>query len=472
MPATSFFQNSKLWQLMVKLPPSYLREADRWVYSPFFNRKVQVNKLWKYLLEVSADANLKPDFKTAYSFAFPNEAYDLPKLRLAMSDLYKLLLSFLAYKEWNKEKAAQALYQAKALRYLGLDKLSLQQLKQAEQISEKEALRNADYFRIRQEIMIENYFLGIRSQPADARQLQALSDLTDLSILSAKLRQTCLTFTHQSVYPADYQMGFTQQAITYIETHEMMQIPAIGLYYYCYLMLKQPEQEQYFHQFKALLFAHGSTFTEIETRDLYLMGINYCIRQVNQEKQDYFIEIIQLYRQGLEGEHLMQNGVLSRFTYYNIVAAGLRTGDYEWVEKCIYKYRKKLHRTYRESSFSFCLARLEYARRHYDIALSLLQKANYRDPLLHLAAKTVLLKIYYETDEYDLLESNLDAMHNYIRRKKVIGYHRTNYLNIIRYTRKLMAVNPYDKQAVRSWQQQLQSEEILTERQWLSEQLA
>lgn len=472
MPAPSFFTNSKLWRLAEKLPPVYLREADRWVQSPFANRKEAVEHLWRYLRKMIEQPNIAPSYEKAFELTFPGEkTYQLSKLRLAMSDLYKCLLDFLAYKEWESETTKQTLYQSRALRHLGLEKLSRQQLDRAREANEKGALRNADYYRMSYEIMAEHYVLNLRDKPADARQLQTLSDTADLALLSAKLQQACLAIAHQSVYPSTYQLGFTQEALTYIEEKGMIEVPVIGLYYHCYFMLKEPEQEAYFQQFKSLLFKHGGTLDEREIRDLYLMGINFCIRQVNREEEGYFQEIIHLYRQGLKGGYLLENGVLSRFTYYNIVAAGLRVGDFEWVEACIYQYRSKLERAYRESSFSFCLARLEYARQHYHAALPLLQKANYRDPLLHLAAKTLLLKIYYETEEFDLVEANLDAMHNYIRRKRVIGYHRTNYLNIIRFVRKLMAVNPYDKKAMQLWREQLEKEEILTERRWLLERI-
>lgn len=469
MPATSLFQNSKLWRLAEKLPPVYLREADWWIQSPFFNRKEAVNHLWTYLSNCLERPSLELSYQEAFKHTFPEEDYKVSKLRLTMSDLYKCLLSFLAYKEWEVESTTHALYQARALRHLGLEKLSRQQLQKAQESNESGLLRNADYFRLSYEIMAEHYVWNLRDKPGDARQLQLLSDTADLALLSAKLRQACLAIAHQSVYPSAYKLGFTQIALDYIKTKGMAEVPVIGLYYYCYFMLKEPDQEAYFQQFKTLLFAHGDTLAEREIRDLYLMGINFCIRQVNREEESYFQEIIHLYKQGLLGDYLLENGILSRFTYYNIVAAGLRIGDYEWVESCIYQYRSKLERAYRESSFSFCLARLEYARKHYDAALPLLQKANYRDPLLHLAAKTLLLKIYYETAEFNLVEANLDAMHNYIRRKRVIGYHRTNYLNIIRYVRKLMAVNPYDKKAIQLWQEQLEQEEILTERRWLME---
>jgi len=117
------------------------------------------------------------------------------------------------------------------------------------------------------------------------------------------------------------------------------------------------------------------------------------------------------------------------------------------------------------------LARLEYARKNYDVVLDLLQKSNYRDLLTNLGAKTLLLKIYFETDEFDLLHSHLDAMKHYIRRKHIMGYHRKNYMNIVRFAQRLMSLNPYDSKEKIQLKKRIEEEEILTEREWFLAQL-
>jgi len=103
--------------------------------------------------------------------------------------------------------------------------------------------------------------------------------------------------------------------------------------------------------------------------------------------------------------------------------------------------------------------------------LELLQKANYRDVLVNLATKTLLLKTYYALDEFDLLQSHLDAMHNYITRKRVIGYHRANYLNIIRYASRLLALNFSSKTEVEKLRNAVAAEEHLSGKEWFLGQL-
>ena len=133
--------------------------------------------------------------------------------------------------------------------------------------------------------------------------------------------------------------------------------------------------------------------------------------------------------------------------------------------------RDSLKRRIRESTWKFNLARLEYEKKNYDNALVHLQKADFGDILNNLNAKTLSLKIYYELDEFNLLDSHLESMKTFIRRKTVMAYHQTNYLNIIRYTKKLLSTNFYDRTKKEALQKEIEQEEILTEREWLLEQV-
>jgi tetratricopeptide (TPR) repeat protein len=223
--------------------------------------------------------------------------------------------------------------------------------------------------------------------------------------------------------------------------------------------------------FRAHLFENEQLFQAEELRDLYLLAINYCIRRLNQGEMQYAKEGLDWYKRGLASGGLLTDGVLSRFTYRNIVAMGLKVGDFEWVQSFIYEYKSLLEKQHRESMFTFNLAKLAYHRKQYQEALNLLRKAKYKDLLLNLAAKTLLLKTYYELEEWDMLESHLEAMQNYLRRKKVMGYHQTNYKNLIHYTKKLVSVSPYNKTAKEDLEKRLDNEEILTEKEWLLEQL-
>ncbi len=127
-----------------------------------------------------------------------------------------------------------------------------------------------------------------------------------------------------------------------------------------------------------------------------------------------------------------------------MVGFGLHLKEYEAVENFITTYQSKLELAYRDSTVFFNLGRLEYNRQNFDQSLQYLQNVETKDLVVQLISKTLVLKIYYESEEFNLLESHLDSFRLFIQRREVSDYHRTNFKNIISYTRKLIALQPYN----------------------------
>ena len=96
-----------------------------------------------------------------------------------------------------------------------------------------------------------------------------------------------------------------------------------------------------------------------------------------------------------------------------------------------------------------------------------LQNVESKDLVNNLISKTLLMRIYYELEEYDSLFSHLDSFQIYIRRREVSDFHRKNYMNAIRLVKKLVALPELDKQAKKKLREEIESEEVLTEREWL-----
>lgn len=461
---------NRLFEAIGQLDGSDFRQFGRFVHSPFFNRQEELVHLWQYLSECFMDLKVVPEKSDIHRRLFGKAAYNDQKVRLLMSDLYKLLCQYFAYAAFEKNQSDVQYYQALGFRQRKLTDHFERTINKSLKANEQAGLTNADFYTNNYRLQLELYHFKAKSDPGTDEYLQKISNEMDLSYLMRKLRHACLLLSHQAVYQRSFDLGLLPDLLQHIQDRQLLDIPSVAVYYYCYRTLAH-QKEQDFQQFKRLLLKHGHCFPHSELRDLYLQAINYCVRQINKEQTHYFNEVIDLYKAGLETESLLENGVLSRFTYHNIVVAGLYTEAFNWVEEFIHTYKTYLDKRYRESSFSFNQARLAYGRKRYDEALPLLQKANYRDLLLNLAAKTLLLKIYYELEEHDLLHAHLDALRSFLRRKSVMGYHRENYQNIISFTRKMLSLNFFDKQAVKQLQQQIQKTDPLTEREWMLEQL-
>jgi len=401
---------------------------------------------------------------------FPEGTYSPAALRLLMSFLQKLVDQFLALEHWQNTPAAVESDLVQAYRQKGLDRHFQDALKGAKLSLEGQSLRNSDYY-VRSGILLweEARYNSLR-HPEDEQYLIGLSDNADLIWLTQKLRYLCLHTAYRTRFNSARSLSLRQEVEDILERYTFLENTTISTWYYCLKMLEEPDAADYFSRFKQGVLTHGSSFHPDELRDLHLFAINYCIRRVNEGQKGFFHDIMDFYKDGLSKGHLLDNGVLSHFTYYNIVAAGLHTHEYEWVETFIPGYRNALERTYRDSAYSFNLARLKFARKAYDEALELLQHSNYHEPLLNMAAKTMSLKIFYALGEYEVLSAHLEAFIKYIRRKPGLGYHRNNYLQMARLTQKLIHLNWNDKAEVQALRQKIADEPVLTEREWLLEQ--
>jgi hypothetical protein len=52
-----------------------------------------------------------------------------------------------------------------------------------------------------------------------------------------------------------------------------------------------------------------------------------------------------------------------------------------------------------------------------------------------------------------------------------LGYHKDNYLKLVRYTQKLIRLNPHDKAAKKALRQAIENEKSLLEKVWFLEML-
>jgi len=204
-----------------------------------------------------------------------------------------------------------------------------------------------------------------------------------------------------------------------------------------------------------------------------LLAINFCINLINVGDEKFIREAFDLYKTGMEKGIFIEKGVLSRWTFKNVIFIALSLKEFEWAENFIRSHGTFLEEKHKESFIHFNLAKLFYEKEDYQSALDMLNNYDPKDILINIDAKLMLLKIYYELDELKALESLLESMRAYLqRKKKMVGaQHIHIYKNIIRYTKKLIKVNPYDKEQVAKLRHEIEVTNPLAEKKWLLKQV-
>lgn len=451
-----------------------LRELGKWVESPAHNQRQDVVNLYTYLVDqdrLLSDELLKKE--VAFTWVYPNEAFDDARFRQTMHFFMKMVEDYIAFSELSVDSARVKLALARFYRKRNLKKGVTKSLRQAKEILEKQSYRNESFYRVDYDIQQEQYLFQSQQQRITTYNLQELSEALDISYLAEKLRQACHMLTHQKVYKTEYNIGLIEPVLKHIEEKKYGEIPAVSVYYHGLKTLTNVEEEDHFRQLKSLILEHVNLFPRSEMRDLYLMALNYCIGRMNIGKEEFIPEAFALYKKGVESEILIENGQISRWTFRNVVSIGLKVSAFEWVEQFIGNFQSYLEEEYQESMVQYCTGILYTARGDYKKAMSLFSKADYKDVLLTLNAKSMLLKMYYEQEEYDALESLIDSMQTYVRRKEIIGYHKQSYKNIVRLTRKLIRVNPFNVTEKGKLKEEIKLASPMTQsdRQWLISQL-
>ena len=463
-------KNTFLDQLFSRLSKADWRQLEKMVASPCFNGRPQLVPLFEYFMGCYQQ-QLPPEKAKGFATAFPKKPFNDQLWRLSVSQLFKLVEQWLALRETQQDSTFPQLPLSRAYRKLDLDGHYQRAMTSLQKKLEKELQHDAGSYENQYQLEWEKYRFLSSGKRTEVFNLQEVSDAMDTAFIARKLRHACFAVSHEAVFKTQYDLGLLPAVLNQVATSPpLLGIPAIALYYHCYLALTQND-EGHFQTFIQSLSKSATALPAEEQRNLYLLAINFGIRQINASRPAYDRPVLDLYKLALENGQLLNTGRLSHFAFNNIVAIAIRIGENDWVEAFMNNHKNRLERRHRQVAYSLGMARLEYARKKYGEALLHLQKADYKDFINNVIAKTLLMKIYFETGEMEALESHLHNMKTYIRRQRAFGYHRDNYLNIIHFTQALMDLNPYQKDGKNKLRQEIESAGRLTEREWLLEML-
>ena len=466
-------QRSKLWRVFQSLDGTERKNLLQFAASPYHNTRTDIQLIFEYLRDC-VELEKKPTKAEAHQRAYGKDSpYHDVNLRLLLTYVYRLLLQFLQQEIYRKESTEASLYQLRAFRERDLSKEHASTSRTIEKMLDAAPLKNADWLHDHHQYETELFHYQSQRQATANFNLQKISDRLDEYYIAQKLREVCSMLIHQKMSRPAIDLGLFSTVQNRISEPRFQNIPAISVYYTLYLLLTEPEEEHHFEQLRNLLKQSLGLFSDIEQRTLILVATDYCSRKYHQGKKDYAREAFDLYRRGLESKVLLSKNTLSRSIYNNAIAFALLSKEYDWVTDTLHRHRHRLPEQYRDAVYMFNLARLRVETGEYDGALRAIRRVEYAKDSIHtLMARTVELKIYYHLQESDLLQSHLDAMKAYLRRKSVVGYHGKNFRNIIKYSQRLLKLNPNRKRDRNKLLQDIEAAEPLTEKKWLLARLA
>lgn len=466
-------EKSHLVHILRVLDKKEVKELRKWVNSPAHNQRQDVVGLFEYLLagqHLYSEKHLHKE--RAYQSIYPEKTYSDAEMRQVMHFLLRAVENFLVYNELLKDEVRTQTMLAKVYRKRQLPKQFQKAIETGREIQHQQPYRNHQYFENEYQLQSEQFShlstLG-RTVPLN---LQEVSDANDISFIINKLQIGCNMLSHQRVFKTSYDMGLFDATITHVESNPvLLNNPAIAIYYYTYKAGTGNDEVSNFQNLKKQIKKHGEMFPLSEIRNIYLFATNYCIGKMNLGNFSFAREAFDLYQQGLAKGFFLEDNQLSRFTFRNIVAIGVQLKEYIWIESFISEYQHFLDEKHRSSVVQFNLAYLYFEKKDYSQAMRLISQFDHDDILLVLAAKTMLLKMYYELDEFNALDSLLASMSTYLQRKTVMSYHKENYKNLIYFTRQMLKMTYPERTQLAKFREKIELANPLAERKWILAQI-
>lgn len=465
-------QKSVLVEIVRSLNKKEIRELHKWLQSPAHNQRQDVVRLFDFLSKNLPIGDESAEKAAAWKAVFPTQAYDDAYLRQVMYFLLKAIEEYLVFVETCKDRVQYQLSLSQIFRERKLEKAYKQSYRMGRESLTRQPLR--DNYYLRNQFLFEQDYSQLTNVVQNASaNLQETAVALEKWFLAEKLHIAYAMLAHRSVYKtATYDDGILSEVLKYCEDKTLLEEPAIAVYYYAYMISTNPEEEEYYDQFEALIQNIDKHFHASEMRTLFVAALNYCVGKTNRGKIEFSIRLFNLYRKGLESGYLLENGLVSRYTFGNAVGAALRNKAFVWAEQFIEDFQHHLDEKERNSIVKFNLSRVLFEKGDYVRAQKLLMQFEYDDVHLNIIAKTMLLKIYFETDEFDAFESLLESTRTYLQRKEVLDPTRkSSYKNMISLMKKLLQLNIFSRTQKDAFRELVQNTNPLAERDWFLKQL-
>jgi hypothetical protein len=459
----------KVLELLHALKPHEKASFSAHLASPIIGSATEHLRLMNALEHMPLSTQELPK-ATLFAQLFPAQPFDDQRLRYLLSEFTERLEHYFLLRHLSNEKEDGALllldalharettkaYQHAARRFKTIDHLE----------SAKHFHRHYRAAEIRQKFTAQH---GARDEVTDYVQL---ADNLDRFYFLRKLQLQCERINNRNILDREFEVSLIDEITRHVLRNGFLGSPLIETYYQVLQLLSGKEPEAAFESLLQLLEAHRDRFSVDDLNNVYQYVKNHCIRRINLGDEGYRERLFGIYRNILVDDRLMHHDYLSPWEYKNIVTLGLRLRQEAWVADFIERHLHRLPPHERGNAHTYNSAMLCYYRKQYRQAVRLLQSVEFTDLYYQLDARSILLKVYFETYETESLLHHISAFKIFLRRNKLVSaYQRKIYENYIRYALKIFRSS--DSEAKRkALAEEIRRVDHISDRTWLLEQLA
>ena len=370
--------NSKLLELYRVLTKPERRAFKKWLHSPMHNEHLGVQQLFHFLETRHRWSATTLQRDRIWQALYPEQPYDDAHLRYLLFLSLEVLTDFVRYQTALEQPLG---WQNQAIRYFAkrkLPKLARKEIKKAERLAQDHYPSAAFHFH---QFELEQWQFELEGTQNRTRStnINAIAQHAALFFMQTTLHYACIASSQHTFKKTAYNLPMLEAVLTEIQTQydQYRAQPLLLFYYHAYYTLKG--EAEHYSQLLQFRTEARDWMAYKERRDLMLIGTNYCIHQINVGDLEYVSAAWEWYLMGWEENLLLDDGVLSLFSYTNIVAIGIKVGKLRWVERFIEEYSNYLPDEHQLHYQSYNSAKLCFARGDLEAAMQHLTQYEYTD---------------------------------------------------------------------------------------------
>lgn len=473
-------QDSKLVRQISAMDGRERERLRQFVDSPYFNRHEGISLLLGFLLKELKKANPKLDEARAQDAVQIGGSEQ--KLTDLMSGLMKLVNRFLAVEQLREETFREEVLTLKRTRELQRYELLGNRGKRLDRKVEKHKHRDGETHLAAYEWKAINGYHISNVNRSDTKEMQAMLDHLDRFYLVEKLRHACQLTANMMLMNTQYNLLFLEPIMDFLASDNGKALrkddaePSIDCYYHIFLSLREPDDVTHYERMRYYLDAGVDLLPLEHQKDVFGFATNYCIQRIMSGYADYRMELLSLYRRGIDTHIIYNKGIISEWDYKNIATIGRATREIDWTAEFLESHRERLPEDKRENAYALNKADFLYNLKRLEEAAKLLITVADSDVKYHLARVLLQVKIAYDQEDQEYALNLLETFRLYVARNKNISVKdKKSYTNYVRFTKQLVNLKHQRlfmdralyKKRLAILHQTVQETGLLVGRQWL-----